>query len=192
MQPVRSGVPFIGRLMAGVFMLAAAGCQSSDTGGLLGMGNNAKPDRERITSEELRAYCPPVQLREGTAMLRTYARGGQDDPTKLAIQASISDVTRSCSYGDGTITLNVAAAGRIIPGPAAQGGSTQLPIRIAVIRGEEVLYSQLHPYAAAVTPGQATQFLFSDPNVTIPYTGGRGIVVYAGFDEGPAPKTKKN
>jgi hypothetical protein len=137
----------------------------------------------------LQAFCPRVQLREGTATFRSYAKGGQDDATKLIYQASVSDVTRACTYSDQGITMNVAVAGRIVTGPAGGAGSITLPLRVAVIRGSEVLYSQLHQHTVAAGTG-TTQFIFNDPAVTIPAGAERSVQIYAGFDEGPVkPKT---
>jgi hypothetical protein len=60
-----------------------------------------------------------------------------------------------------------------------------LPIRVAVTRGDEVLYSQLHRQEVAVTDkSAASQFLFKDPNVVIPIPPERNVRVQLGFDEG--------
>jgi hypothetical protein len=184
--------PFAGILVAG-FMLAAAGCQSGDGANGLGLGLDGSTDNDlqapKVNEASLRTYCPQVTLREGTAFFSTFAKGGDGDPAKLAYQASISDVTRSCTAGGGLTTINVAVAGRVVPGPAGAPGSITMPIRIVVVRGADILYSQLHKYEVAV--GQAaTQFLFNDPNVAIPTPEQGGTVqVYAGYDEGPPKKT---
>jgi hypothetical protein len=183
-----------GHLVAGFalcgFMLVAAGCQSGDRGAAFGAGSAGKPATEQISASELLAYCPQVTLREGTAFFSSYAKGGQDDPKKLAYQASISDVTRSCSRANGVLTMNVAVAGRIVPGPAGAPGTIKMPIRIAVLQGEEVLYSQLHHHQVALDgSGVATQFVFNDPNVTVPIPADQSLQVFAGYDEGP-PKKK--
>lgn len=161
-------------------LLALAGCQSSG-------GTDMAAAPEPVRESELRAFCPQVQLRQGTAFYSSYQRGGQDDPQRLVHQASISNVTRACSYAsDGSITMNVGVAGRVVPGPQGSAGQSTLPIRIAVVQGTTVLYSQLHQYPVNVqdTAG-ATQFVFNDPAVTIPRPEGTNIVVFAGFDEGP-------
>jgi len=160
-------------------MLVLAGCQS---------GNNALEGagRDTVRESELRAYCPSVQLREGTAYFSTYQGKAKDDPSKLVYQASISEVTRACTYGEGTVTMNVAVAGRIVPGPAGKAGTITMPIRIAVVQGSDVLYSKLHRYPVSVTDtAGATQFFFNDPAVTIPTPSQRNLVIFAGYDEGP-------
>ncbi|MEO9339956.1 hypothetical protein ABFT80_21240 [Mesorhizobium sp. SB112] len=166
------------------FILVVAGCQSSGNNGVETADGSAPP---KVTQEDLRAFCPQVKLREGTAYFNTYAKGGQDDPSKIIYQASISDVTRSCARGDGTMTMNVAVAGRIVPGPAGSAGNITMPIRIAVVRGDEVLYSKLHQHQ--VSAGAAsTQFVFNDAAVSFPMPNDRSVQVFAGFDEGPPSK----
>jgi hypothetical protein len=172
------------------FILAVAGCQSGDSGNVLNAGGGDKAAEEpKVLESELRAYCPPVTLREGTAYFNTYAKGGQDDPAKVLYQASIMDVTRTCSRSGDTMTMNVAVAGKVVPGPAGAPGSVTMPIRVAVVRGDEVLYSQLHKYQVAVgNAASATQFVFNDQNVSFPTPSGRDVQVFAGYDEGPPKK----
>ena len=174
------------------FILAAAGCQSGDSGSALNPGSDKTAATEgKVLESELRAYCPPVTLREGTAYFNTYAKGGQDDPTKVLYQASITDVTRTCKSAGGTMTMNVAVAGKVVPGPAGAPGNVTMPIRVAVVRGDEVLYSQLHKHQVAVGDASAaTQFVFNDQSVSFPSPNGRDVKVFAGYDEGP-PKQQQ-
>ena len=191
MQSVSSVPRFLGSLAGACFLLAVAGCQSTDTAGVLNFGRDRSDDKPKITAEELRAFCPPASLRAGTAFYNTYTSEGQDDPANLVYQASISDITRACTYQGATMTLNVAVAGRVVPGPAADGGTVTMPIRIVVLQGDEVIYSQLHQHQVPITGGVgATQFVFNDPNVVIPQTGSRNFRVYAGYDEGPPAKQR--
>jgi hypothetical protein len=79
----------------------------------------------RITDVELRAYCPKVDLREGTAFYRTYEKGGKEteDETKVIYQAALSETSRDCKFANGVLTMTVAAAGRVVPGPKGKGGT---------------------------------------------------------------------
>lgn len=174
-----------GFVIAGI-LLAVAGCQSSDGGNVLNVGDKSEPPTEKVLESELRAYCPSVVLREGTASYRTYAKGAKDDPEKLVYQASLSDVTRSCARADGTMTIKVAAAGRVVTGPVGAPGAITMPIRVAAVRGDEVLYSQLHKYKVDVASGAAaTQFVFKDPSVVIPVPEPNTVQIFVGYDEGP-------
>jgi hypothetical protein len=138
-----------------------------------------------------------VTLREGTAFFSTYeAKKKKDDqeqdPTKLTYQSSITAVTRKCSYAPGTTTLDVAVAGRVVPGPAAKEGTVTMPIRVVVMRGTDVLYSNLAKYQVTVNKAAgATQFIYNDPNVTFPTPEPGTVQVFAGYDEGPAKKGDK-
>lgn len=178
------------RLVAAAGMVALAavisGCQSSDNG-LAGVDTTAPPPpSDKITQSELRAFCPSVNVREGTASFRTYAGGATDDATQVVYQASIADATRACTRSDGQMTINVAVSGRVVPGPKAQAGSVTLPIRVVVSSGGQVVYTQLHQYQVSVSDTtSATQFLFKDPAVSIPTPADGQARVFVGFDEGP-------
>lgn len=188
-------------LVGAVLLSAVAflpGCQSGEVLGALNLGGRgasadgqaqtrvagAEPVGE-VRESELRAYCPPVTLRADTAFFRAYQKGGRDDPSKILYQASITDVTRACAYGSGAFTLNVAVAGRVVPGPVGTTGSVTLPIRLAVLRGDEVVYSKLFEQQVAIgdTSG-ATQFIFNDPGIVVAGNADRSVQAIVGFDEG--------
>ena len=175
------------------FSLAVAGCQSGEGGNVFGIAGgqdkNAQPEQGKVLASELRAYCPRVTLREEAGFINRYAKGGDGDPAKLSYQASIGEVTRSCSRQTGMLTMEVAMAGRVIPGPAGASGSVNLPIRVTVVRGDgEVLYSQVQNHPLTLAGNQAQQFLVNDRNVVVPIPEDNTLQVFAGFDTGPAPK----
>lgn len=162
-----------------------AGCQSG--GGMLGMGERArnKPqeDRARITDLELRAYCPRLTVPAGRAVFTTYAKGGEGDDAKVVLQASLDDSSRSCTYGDGTLTLNVAVSGRFVSGPAASGGTVTVPIRITVVQGDQTVFDKVVQQSAVANPNApAAQFVVSEPAIVIASPTARNIQVTAGFD----------
>jgi len=170
-------------LLAALFGLAA--CQSGD----LGLGSSqpsepAEPD-QRVRMSEIEGYCPNVSLRDGTAYYSTHESGAQDDPTKLIYQASISAVTRACTRSSGTMNIEVAVAGRVVPGPLGRTGAITMPIRVVLMQGSEVLYSQLHSYQVTVADAAtATQFLFKDPGISVPIPDRKNLQLFAGFDDG--------
>ncbi|MBZ9654247.1 hypothetical protein [Phyllobacterium lublinensis] len=142
--------------------------------------------QKRITESELRAFCPTVTIREGTAVLTNYGKSTDKTPDNLIYQASISNETRSCQSSDATMTMNVAIAGKIVPGAKFSPGTITVPIRVAVVQGTDVLYSKLHKQAVSATDANsATQFVFTDPNVTFPKPAAQNVQVFIGFDEGP-------
>ncbi|MCZ8543063.1 hypothetical protein OOJ09_02635 [Mesorhizobium qingshengii] len=184
------------------------------------------PADPKVLASQLQAYCPRVTVRDGTAFFNTYGKDVQkakpklkktgdaaqdaaaqaaadaaagtppDDSARIIYQASISDVTRDCSRANGQLTMKIAVAGKIVPGPKFSPGTITMPIRTAVMHGTEVLYSQLHQYQVQVTdPSVATQFVFTDSNVVVPEPTAKDYQAYAGFDEtapkGPTDKPKK-
>jgi hypothetical protein len=183
------------------FMLAAAGCQSGDSsggsgGGILGFGGGEKqkqPEQGKVLASELRAYCPKVTLKEETASMNRYAKGGEDDPAKLAFQASISEATRSCNRQTGMLAMQVAVAGRVVPGPAGAPGQVTLPVKVTVLRSDgEVLYSQTQNEQITLGGNQVQQFVLNDRNVVVPIPEDNTLQVFAGFDTGPAKKKKED
>jgi hypothetical protein len=214
---------FVAGLALAGFMLAAAGCQSSDNG-ILNLGFGKKdtqapppPQDPKVLASQLQAYCPKVTLRDGTAYFNTYAKGGakpkkkadaaQDaeaaaaqtapdgtivdpdrDPAKIIYQASITDMTRDCSRANGQLSMKIGVAGKVVPGPMFSPGTITMPIRVAVMHGDDVLYSQIHQYQVQVSdPSAATQFVFTDPNVVVPEPTAKDYQAFAGYDEN-APK----
>ncbi|ATU93841.1 hypothetical protein B5P45_23545 [Phyllobacterium zundukense] len=180
-----------------VFAVGLSGCSTS--GNTTEDPNSPKAQataeaQKRITESELRAFCPPVTIREGTAVLTNYGKSADKTPDNLIYQASIANETRSCQPGDGTLTMNVAIAGKIVPGAKFSPGTVTVPIRVAVVQGTDVLYSKLHKQAVSATDSSAaTQFVFNDPNVTFPKPTSQNVQVFIGFDEGPdtTAKTKQ-
>lgn len=179
-----------GRFFAGAAiaatMLAAAGCQSGDGSSALESASGGAPQQERVLESELRAFCPPVQLRQGTSFFNTYERGGDQDQARVIYQASIADVSRSCTYNNNVLGMTVAVAGRIVPGPKGRAGTITMPIRIVVVQDGQVIKSELirHPVTITDTIG-ATQFVLSDTSIALPLPVTRRTLVFAGYDEGP-------
>jgi hypothetical protein len=190
-----TGGRVVAALFAVSFMIAGAGCKSGDSAAVLdpgASGDGAEPPEGKVLQSELRAYCPPVNLREGTSFISVYAKGGDDDPTKLLYQSSLSAVTRKCSYSSGTTTLEVAVAGRVVPGPMAVDGPVKLPIRVAVTDAAgQPIYSNLGNYEVQISRANgAAQFIYTDAAVSIPTPAPGTVQAYAGFDEGPQKKKK--
>ena len=151
-----------------------------------------------VQAGEIHALCGANGAGKSTLVKILYGAEKEDggkDPALAIYQASITDVTRSCSRANGMLTINVAVAGRVVPGPKASGASVTMPIRVAMVTdGTNVLYSQLQQFQVTVNPTDAaTQFVFNDPNGTVPLASAKAIQIFVGFDEGApkAPTTKK-
>ncbi|PRD45728.1 hypothetical protein C5748_00770 [Phyllobacterium phragmitis] len=175
------------QVFAMALLLAVAGCTTKDGGsGTVAGGLPSTSGEQKVSQSELRAYCPNVTLREGTAFFNTYEKGGEKDNARIVYQAAITDVTRACQYAPGTTTMDVAAAGKIVPGPQFKAGTITMPIRVVVTQGDSVLYSKLHKYQVSVSdPASATQFVFNDKGISFPTPAVKDIQVFVGYDEGP-------
>lgn len=177
------------------FMLLVAGCQSGDTASVLQPSPSdaqAAQQQEMVRESDLRGYCPRVTLRSGEAVLDSYDKGGEGDAKKLRYQASVSEVTRDCRRSNGMLSITVALAGRVVPGPAFGGGQVTLPVKIVMQQGANTIQSGVQPYAVNVSDtSTATQFVFTGQPVTIPEPSQRDIQIFAGFDL-PPPKKPAN
>lgn len=171
-------------VFATILLAALAGCTTSGTQKTAD-GSLTEAGQPRIKESELRAFCPTVSLREGTAYFNTYEKGGDKDASRVIYQAALTDTTRACQYADGTINLDVAAAGKVVPGPKYKSGNITMPIRVAVVEGGKVIYSKLHKQTANVSSGGATQFVFNDKAISIPTASAQSVQIFVGFDEGP-------
>lgn len=185
-----------GSALAGL-LLVVAGCQSGGSGGVLGFGGGAKEPQAvpegKVLASELRAYCPRVTVKEEMSAINKYAGGGEGDPAKLSYQASVTESTRSCNRATGMLAMNVAVAGRVVPGPAGASGTVTLPVRISVVRADgEVLYSQVHNRQVSFSGNQVQQFILNDPNVVVPIPVDNSLQVFAGFDQGPEGKKRSS
>lgn len=165
-------------VMASLGLLALAACQTGET-------LDVAAD-DVITEADLRAYCPQIILREGTAFFNTYTSGNDGDPGSVVYQASIVDQTRTCKYRNGQLFITVAVAGRVVAGPQGTAGDVTLPIRVAVVQGGAPAYSELGRLPVNVQPtAGATQFLYTNDQIILPEPTERNLVIYIGFDEGP-------
>lgn len=181
------------RLSAAMSVLAVlAGCNSSNPSDAMAVN----PPAAQAVAPVVQANCPTITILDNNAVKRVYAGGAKDDPTKLVYQASLSDTTRSCSMSDATLTVNVLAQGRLVPGPLSKPGRVNLPIRVTVKDGDGEIFSQVTNFPVDVPAGPSgTQFIFNNPNVAIPNAPGgasRQTNVFISFDEGGASAgTKK-
>jgi hypothetical protein len=135
-----------------------------------------------------RAYCPKTVLRAGTETFNLFPdKVKKDDPEAprlLRFRATITGVVRECNYAGEILNMKVGVEGRLISGPSGETGTFTMPIRVAVTRGDEVLYTKLHDVPAEIPPGRTNNvFRFVDEQVSIPKPTSENIVIYVGYDE---------
>lgn len=187
-------------LVAASLLAGMAGCSTSKDESIdLGMGQQATPAAPTATASAaaplgavVQAGCPPISLRDGTATYRNYPKGVKDDPSKVVFQASLADSTRACAKNETNLLINVMVQGRLVSGPLGKAGPVSLPIRVAVVDGDKVVYSELTQFPITVTdPAQPNQFVFTKDNVAVPGDLSSFAKVYVGFDEGPVKTARK-
>ncbi|MEL6967780.1 MAG: hypothetical protein AAGM04_10405 [Pseudomonadota bacterium] len=188
--------------------LALSACQSAGSGGVLGsvltddqekqrqvdianrgtQGQNPNAQTRLVnTRNALTDYCPAVRIRSGTESYRVLPDGApKDDASKVRYQATITKVARECAYVGNNLEIKVGARGRLITGPVGRPGQFQMPIRVAVTKGQDTVYSKLHRPTASIADGNSNgSFSFVDDKVIIPAPTATNVRVYIGFDEGP-------
>ena len=91
-------------------------------------------------------YCPPIQIRAGTATMTVYERGHENETAYVRYLASISQTARECTMAGDALTIKVGIAGRVVAGPKGSAANVTLPLRVAVAKqfgGTAPLYSEL-------------------------------------------------
>lgn len=135
--------------------------------------------------------CPQIVIRDEGAIYKTYAGGAKDDPAQLAYQASLVQGTRQCTTDGTALNMTVVVQGRLVAGPMGSSGSVNLPIKVSVMDGETVLYSDTTNYQASLPAGEGSgQFLYTDNKVHV--TGGAAgfVSVYVSFAQPEAAPAK--
>jgi hypothetical protein len=127
--------------------------------------------------------CPPIKVRLGGEAMFYYGGGRTGDPKALQYQGVIDETTRNCVVSNGLITVNMGVSGRVLLGPAGSQSSVNAPIRFAVERDGQAIFSEKYTIPVAVTPpAQSAEFVKVVENVAVPYLGGETITIWVGFD----------
>lgn len=178
--------------LAGLAALLA-GCSM---GSMFGGGTTASADLQNATATPqavaaaqtnalpvIATECPPIKVRLGGEAMYYYGNGRVGDPKALQYQGVIDETSRNCVVSNGQITVNMGVTGRVLLGPAGTQTSINAPIRFAVERDGQAIFSEKYTLAVAMTPpAQTTEFVKVVENVTIPYLGGESITIWVGFD----------
>ena len=143
--------------------------------------------------------CPSVEVREGTETLRTFRTGAGEAAEALVWQATLGKLAREChTLGADTNfagSYRVGAVGRLLLGPSGSPGTYQLPVRIAVVRGDDVLDSRLTQVSVSIPPNEAQanfSVVIDDFKITRdPSDKLSDLQIFVGFDPAPAPPAPK-
>jgi hypothetical protein len=172
-----------------------AGCSM---GGLFGGGNtaaqnqtlqNATPTPAAVAQAQTNALpaiatqCPPIRVRPGSEAMFYYGGGSVGDARSLQYQGVIDESSRNCVVSNGLITVNMGVVGRVLLGPKGNQATVNAPIRFAVERDGQAVFSEKYTIPVAITaPARSAEFVKVIENVAIPYLGGEEITIWVGFD----------
>ena len=127
--------------------------------------------------------CPPIRVRPGSEAMFYYGGGRTGDARALQYQGVIDETSRNCVVSNGLITVNMGVVGRVLLGPAGSQTSVNAPIRFAVERDGQAVFSEKYTLPVAITaPARSAEFVKVIENVAIPYLGGEEITIWVGFD----------
>jgi len=126
--------------------------------------------------------CPPIRVRPGSEAMFYYGGGRTGDAKSLQYQGVIDETSRNCVVSNGLITVNMGVVGRVLLGPAGSQTSVNAPIRFAVERDGQAVFSEKYTLPVAITGSRSAKFVKVIENVAIPYLGGEEITIWVGFD----------
>ena len=172
-----------------------AGCSM---GGMFGGGNtaaqnqtlqNATATPAAVAQAQTNALpaiatqCPPIRVRPGSEAMFYYGGGKVGDAKALQYQGVIDESSRNCVVSNGLITVNMGVVGRVLLGPQGNQASVNAPLRFAVERDGQAVFSEKYTIPVAITaPARSAEFVKVIENVAIPYLGGETITIWVGFD----------
>lgn len=165
--------------------LGLAGCGSSGEGIGGGIMSVVVPKPQEMDPKiwASTAVCPEVEIRDGTEFMPVFKPGKFGDPASILFQGSIQRVARDCDTEGDNLRVRVGVAGRVLSGPTGATGAASVPIRVAVVVGDRVIYSKLHQAAVNVqAPDYSALWSIVDDQVVMTIAESRDATIYAGFD----------
>ena len=190
------------RLAALVLPLGLVGCNTTDGVGSSILGVVApKPQEMDPAVYAATPVCPEVEIRDGTEFMPVFKPGKLGDTTQILFQASVQRVARDCDMDGANLRVRVGVAGRVLSGPTGATGASAVPVRVAVMVGDKVVYSKLHQAAVDVqAPDYSALWSVVDDGVVLSVADSKEATIYAGLDgkgrlevtkEKPKKKTTK-
>lgn len=179
-----------------VLASALAACSM---GGFMGGGGNTAAQNQQLQNATatpatiaqaqtnalpaIATTCPPIRVRAGSEAMFYYGGGRTGDARSLQYQGVIDETSRNCVVSNGLITVNMGVVGRVLLGPAGNQSSVNAPIRFAVERDGQAVFSEKHTIPVQIAaPARSAEFVKVLENVAIPYLGGEEITIWVGFD----------
>ena len=182
------------RLAVLALPLVLAGCG----GATEGIGSNIlsvvapKPKEMDPALYAATPVCPTVELREGTEFIPVFRPGKFGDPSQIMYQASVQRIARDCEMEGDNLRVRVGVAGRVLSGPTGATGASTVPIRVAVMIGDRVIYSKLHQATVDVqAPDYSALWSVVDDGIVLSVADSKDASIYAGLDGKGDPKGAK-
>lgn len=128
--------------------------------------------------------CPKAEILDGTV---AYRSGDASSARGVAYQAAIGDIARECALVSETqIRIRVGVQGRVILGEAGKPGTYSIPVRVAVRKGSETVYSKMSPASITIPPNDTqAAFIALDEGILLPVgvnDPGDEYIVLVGLD----------
>ena len=178
--------------MAILLAFGLGACAAVDEQKIVDGAGVSAPPKEVTAADFIKKsdYCPPIQIRAGTATMTVYERGHENETAYVRYLASIGQTARECSMVGDVLTIKVGIAGRVVAGPKGSAANVTLPLRVAVTKqfgGTGPLYSELFkiPVSLAAPDFGANYNQVFDQVVVTAGPQDRNLIIYVGFDEGP-------
>lgn len=139
--------------------------------------------------------CPPVEINPGTGSYRLFETGKDGDAMSLRYQATVVKMARECDGLGAEMAMRVGVIGRLVVGAKGGAGRVDVPVRIAVVDGQnQPVYSQLRTIPVEIGAGAVDmEFSHVEEGILVPVddTRLRGWRVVIGFDDRAAAPAKK-
>lgn len=119
-----------------------------------------------VQSQKREITCPYLDVLEGTV---SYRQGEQGTARGVGYQSTLTNAARECSDDGVTLRIKVGVQGRTILGEGGKPGTYSAPVRIAVRKGDQTVYSKLH-LASVSIPADDTHGVFTviDDAISLP------------------------
>ncbi|WP_430913917.1 hypothetical protein [Methylobacterium sp. sgz302541] len=149
-------------------------------------GTTVPPSRPKDVEP---AYCPPIDVPEGGAALQTFA-GRSGDASAIRTQVTLGRLARECTrLQDGSLTVKVGVEGRVLLGPSGKPGRVDVPVTVAIKRGEAVLVSRTRRVSATVPSGEAQGFFsLVEDALPVPVAASEDYDIVVGLGGGGAAR----
>jgi hypothetical protein len=146
---------FIRIFLLGCTALSLSGCGSDGIVGT-GISSGLSTSTQQVgatskASTQRDIDCPKVDVLAGTAALRVAS--ASEGAVGVNYQVSMGQTARECRVENNRVVIKVGVEGRVLIGTNGKSGTYAVPLRIAVKREKEVVYSKLVRLSVTVPNG---------------------------------------